>query len=63
MRMFLAAGFLMRQREYRHLPEDEGVNLSKEQIADYVQWLDLRDLKLVRQIAESIGDPEEVPIN
>jgi hypothetical protein len=58
-RVFVAAGLLIRQREYSHLPDDEGVNLSKEDIADYVQWLDLKDLRLVRQIAEGLEGPFE----
>ena len=56
LRIFLAVGFLIRKREYGHLQSDEGINLTKEQVADYVRWLDLDDLKVVHEIAESIEE-------
>jgi hypothetical protein len=58
-RVFIAIGFLIRRREYDHLPDDEGINLSPEDIANYAQWLDLKDLKLVRHIAETVEGPFE----
>jgi hypothetical protein len=51
LRILLAVGFLIRNRHYSHLPCDEGICLTKEEIADYVQWLDLKELKLVHEIA------------
>jgi hypothetical protein len=55
-RIFVAIGFLIRHREYGHLPEDEGITLTKEEVADYVQWLNLKELRLIHKMAEQIEE-------
>ena len=55
-RVFVAAGTLMRDQMERRgeIGPDDGVPLTPKEIADWISWLDLRQLKHLRKLAESL---------
>lgn len=55
-RLRAAAALLYRgQLQLVHLADDEATDVTKDEIADFVQWFDLLQLKLLRKIAENLG--------
>ena len=63
--VFVAAGQLMRHQMVQRgeIGLHDGVSLSKADVVNWLQWRTLKQLKFIRRIAETTGEPEEVPIH
>jgi hypothetical protein len=64
-RVFVVAAQVLRHRmvERGEIGPDDGISPTTEEIADVIAWYDLYQLRLLRKWAESLDEPEEVPIN
>jgi hypothetical protein len=64
-RVFAAAAYVLRHRMVQRgeIGPEDGISPTTEEIADVIAWCDLRQLRLLRKMAESLGEPEEVSIN
>jgi hypothetical protein len=63
-RVFAAAGFVLRHRmEQRgEIGPDDGISPSPDEVINVIAWSDLRQLRLLRKIAESL-DVDVMPVN
>jgi hypothetical protein len=61
-RVFAAAAQIMRHQMVKRgeIGPPDGVTISLEDVVDWLQWRTLRQLKVIRRIAESLGEPEEI---
>jgi hypothetical protein len=64
-RVFVVAAGVLRHRMVQsgEIGPEDGVSPTKEEVLDVIAWADLRQLRLLRKWAESLGEPEKVPIN
>jgi hypothetical protein len=64
-RVFVVVGQVLRHRMVKRgeIGPDDGISPTTEDVADVIAWADLRQLRLLRKWAESLGEPERVSIN
>jgi len=64
-RVFVVAGWVLRHRMVQRgeIGPEDGISPAQEEVADLIAWCDLRQLRLLRKMAESLDEPEEVPIH
>jgi hypothetical protein len=61
-RVFVAACQIMRglMVERGEIEREDGISLSKADVVNWLQWRTLRQLKIIRKIAEDLGEPEKL---
>jgi hypothetical protein len=60
--LLVVAGQVLRHRAVKRgeIGPHDGISPSFEEMADVIEWADLRQLRILRKCAESLGEPEVI---